>query len=77
MPSRKERNHPNGGDFYYCPYCNSAQIVDYGDTFECSSCHHEFEKSDFEDLELEDILSITDIMNIIGAMKKEWGLNHH
>ncbi|MFX0072078.1 MAG: hypothetical protein ACFFAO_13400 [Candidatus Hermodarchaeota archaeon] len=49
---------------YHCPRCGTKNIIDYEDTIECPRCRLEFEKSDFENFEDEDILSIEEKLDI-------------
>ena len=46
---------PNG---FSCPRCGSKSIINYDVTFDCPNCILEFEKSDFEYFDDDEILSI-------------------
>jgi DNA-directed RNA polymerase subunit RPC12/RpoP len=48
----------------YCPKCDSREIYDYGDRFECMNCLEEFEKEDFYNLPHDEILSIREKLKI-------------
>lgn len=48
----------------YCPKCNSREIYDYGERFECMECLQEFEKEDFYNLPDDEILSIKEKLKI-------------
>lgn len=55
---------------YHCPRCQSKDIYDYGARFECTHCLLEFEKKDFETLDGEDILTVSEKIKIASVFRE-------
>jgi len=52
-----------------CPRCKSSNIIDMGDTIDCSECRLEFEKIDIKTLESNQILAISEKLNFVRSIK--------
>jgi len=57
----------------HCPKCNSREIYDYGERFECMICLEEFEKEDFYNLHDDEILSIKEKLKIAKIFREMAG----
>ena len=53
---------------YYCPRCNSTNIIEYDKSFDCPLCGQEFEKVDFERFDVDDILSVEEKRVFVKAL---------
>lgn len=54
-----------------CPRCKGKELMIYDDSFDCISCHMEFEKEDLLLYDEEDILSVEEKSGIVKALKKK------
>lgn len=54
-----------------CPRCKGKKLVIYDESFDCITCHLEFEKADLLLYNEEDILSIEEKSKIIDMIKKK------
>ena len=48
-----------------CPRCKGTNLIEYDDSFDCLSCHMEFEKEDLLLYDEEDILSVEEKLGIV------------
>ena len=54
---------------YRCPRCGSwEEIIDHEDSIECVFCGQEFDKSDLENFDEEDILSRSEKQGILKVL---------
>jgi len=56
---------------YYCPYCNTDDIVETDTYFKCKKCNSKFDKFDFTFTEdKSDLLSIGELKGIMKVLNK-------
>ena len=53
----------------HCPRCQNVGIIEHPDSIECQNCNLEFDKSDFDKFEDENILAIEEKKNFIDNIK--------
>lgn len=56
--------------FKTCPRCNGRNIVDFRETIECTECHLEFYKKDIERFKPNQLLAISEKINISRSFKE-------
>jgi hypothetical protein len=61
--------------FKICPRCKSTKIIDMGDTIECPDCRLEFEKTDINTLESNQILAISEKLEFVRSIKNNQSKN--
>lgn len=54
---------------YYCPRCNSTEIVDHGEYIECSKCCLDFFKDHFGEINNENILAEEELKGVIDSFE--------
>lgn len=58
------------GSKYYCPRCKNSKIIEYTKTIECTHCHLEFEKKDFNLYDDSQILAVQEKSSFIKFFEK-------
>ena len=53
---------------YYCPRCQSRDVIDYGDFIHCLNCELDFNKELIGQIDDEDILSRQELGGIVDAL---------
>jgi len=57
---------------YYCPHCNSKEVIEYDDHIECLLCGLEFSIESLEsDIEEENILAEEELQGVADAFDEE------
>lgn len=55
---------------YYCPRCQSREILEYSEFIECPKCRLDFDKDLFGKIPDKDILSRQEMVSILKPFKK-------
>ena len=58
----------NKSIIYKCPRCHGKNIIDYGEIIECMKCRLEFYKEHVKTLTNSNILAISELSDIVGAL---------
>jgi len=54
---------------YYCPRCNSTEIVDHGEYIECPKCRLDFFKNHIGEINNENILAEQELKGVIDSFE--------
>ncbi len=54
---------------YYCPRCNSTEIIDHGDYIECLECHLDFFTNFIGEINDENILAEQELKGVIDSFE--------
>ncbi len=54
---------------YYCPRCNSMEIIDHGEYIECPKCYLDFFKDHIGEIDDENIVAEQELKRIIDSFE--------